>query len=52
MRSVFVADKEVAKEHAQWRHSEMKEEIDAQARQDPLRPFLRVAEISVICAVY
>ena len=36
----FVTDKEVVKEHAQWRQPEMKAKIDTQTRMDPGAPFL------------
>ena len=38
--SAFVADKEVAEAHVQWRDSDLKERIDAQTRKDPGVPFV------------
>ena len=36
----FVAVEVVAKEHAQWRHSDMKEKSDTQTREDPGASFV------------
>ena len=40
LRLVFATDKEVVKEHAQWRQPEMKEKIDTQTRTDHGARFL------------
>ena len=47
---VFIADKEVAKEYAQWWHSDMTSKFDTLPRKDPRAPFV-VYEggIGVIC---
>ena len=36
----FLADKEVVKENAQWRHSGAKDKIDTQTRKDPGASFI------------
>ena len=37
LRAALVADMEVVEGHAQWRHSEMEDKIDAQSGKDPGR---------------
>ena len=45
-----LADKEVAQEHAKWRHFEMKEKIDAKSRKDPGASFVLDGERPVLSA--
>ena len=40
LHSAFVSDKEVMRGHVQWRHLELEENIETQARRDPVVPLV------------